>query len=542
MTLILLFYLSFFFFRPVCSCFLRGGLYTEIGNFSAVNFRRTSTPLKNWWNPDCFRASGGRTRYRRTGAVVHGRIALLIGYLVFRDDGTWPEIVQALVGLILVVIVCNRLLPYVIFTRTRGEWLVHFFPLLQGLIYLMLPIAVALGFGLSVAALAEPHEPEEPEHPSEAVDALIEAAEEEGILEEGDRQLIQSVVEFGDKTVREVMTPRPNIFAVPALLPWKLLPPCCGTSLIPAFRSTPPALIRFRAWCWPMISSRFQMRRPRLLLWPSWCGPYLFVPETKMTTQLLREMQRENSHMAIVIDEYGGVAGLVTMEDLVEEIVGEITDEHEDGSDIERERERGAVCDVQATWRWTALEAADRREAGAVTTPRLPWAGWSAQWRAVFRCRARWWKKTVAPGDTGIHRPQGVEAGCRVSKAAGRRRKRCRHSYGDPEVCLHHRAPQRGQEHAAERTCWREGRYRDRKAADHADAHPGHGECEGQEGKLRPARSCLLIRPGVHKPDSRPNRKMMQEIHAALESRDLILLMVDVTDKFGPVMSTCWSW
>ena len=65
----------------------------------------------------------------------------------------------------------------------------------------MLPITVALGFGLSVAALAEPHEPEEPEHPSEAVDALIEAAEEEGILQEGDRQLIQSVVEFGDKTV-----------------------------------------------------------------------------------------------------------------------------------------------------------------------------------------------------------------------------------------------------------------------------------------------------------------------------------------------------
>ena len=79
-----------------------------------------------------------------------------------------------------------------------------------------LPITVALGFGLSVAALAEPHEPEEPEHPSEAVDALIEAAEEEGILEESDRQLIQSVVEFGDKTVRDVMTPRPNIFAVPS--------------------------------------------------------------------------------------------------------------------------------------------------------------------------------------------------------------------------------------------------------------------------------------------------------------------------------------
>ncbi len=92
----------------------------------------------------------------------------------------------------------------------------RFLPLLLTLVYLMMPFTVVLGFGLSVAALAEPHEPEEPEHPSEAVDALIEAGREEGILEESDRQLIQSVVEFGDKTVREVMTPRPDIFAVSA--------------------------------------------------------------------------------------------------------------------------------------------------------------------------------------------------------------------------------------------------------------------------------------------------------------------------------------
>jgi CBS domain containing-hemolysin-like protein len=65
--------------------------------------------------------------------------------------------------------------------------------------------------------------------------------------------------------------------------------------------------------------------------------PVLFVPETKMTSQLLREMQKDNIHMAIVIDEYGSVAGLVTLEDLVEEIVGEIRDEHELSHDIIRE-------------------------------------------------------------------------------------------------------------------------------------------------------------------------------------------------------------
>jgi len=71
--------------------------------------------------------------------------------------------------------------------------------------------------------------------------------------------------------------------------------------------------------------------------------PVIFVPETKKTTQLLREMQRDNMHMAIVIDEYGAVAGLLTLEDLVEEIVGEIRDEHEEATDIVREGDNAYV-------------------------------------------------------------------------------------------------------------------------------------------------------------------------------------------------------
>jgi len=193
-------------------------LYTESGKFLSREFQENIEAFEKLVEPRLLRSS------RRSALAIAfleqmltASIAFLVGYLVFRGDHfTWPEIVQAIIGIVLVIIVCNRLLPYVLFTRTRGEWLVRFVPVLRGLIYLVLPITVTLGFGLSVAALAEPHEPEEAEHPSEAVDALIEAAEEEGILEESDRQLIQSVVEFGDKTVREVMTPRPNIFAVPA--------------------------------------------------------------------------------------------------------------------------------------------------------------------------------------------------------------------------------------------------------------------------------------------------------------------------------------
>ena len=101
------------------------------------------------------------------------------------------------------------------FVRTRGEWLARWVPVLRVLIYLLRPATLILGFGLSVASLTKEHGESQPEHPSEAVDALIEAGQEEGISRKSDRDLIQSVVEFGDKTVREVMTPRPEIVAVP---------------------------------------------------------------------------------------------------------------------------------------------------------------------------------------------------------------------------------------------------------------------------------------------------------------------------------------
>jgi putative hemolysin len=320
-------------------------LYTETGKFLSREFQENIEAFENLVEPRLLRASQrANLTFAVLAQLITATIAFLIGYLVFRDTRwTWPEIVQAIIGIILVIILCNRLLPYMLFTRTRGEWLVHFVPLLLGLIYLMLPITVTLGFGLSVAALAEPHEPEEMEHPSEAVDALIEAAEEEGILQESDRQLIQSVVEFGDKTVREVMTPRPNIFAVPAtttIEEFTTLLRDKPHSRVPVY-STSIDHIQGMVLAHDLIQLPDDQARTttvaRLL------RPVLFVPETKMTSQLLREMQKDNTHMAIVIDEYGAVAGLVTLEDLVEEIVGEIRDEHELSHDIVREGEGAYV-------------------------------------------------------------------------------------------------------------------------------------------------------------------------------------------------------
>jgi CBS domain containing-hemolysin-like protein len=320
-------------------------LYTESGKFLTREFQENIEAFEKLVEPRLISTSGRAFMAIAVLAQLSiAAIALLIGYLVFQDrKWTALEMVQAAVGIILVVIVCNRLVPYVLFTRTRGVWLVRLLPLLQLLLYIMMPFTVMLGFSLSVAALSKPHEPAEAEHPSEAVDALIEAGREEGILEESDRQLIQSVVEFGDKTVHEVMTPRPDIFAVPA-----------GTSIedftamlrdkphsrVPVFGSSIDD-IQGMVLAHDLIQiadDQAATTTVRTLL-----RPVMFVPETKKTSPLLREMQRENVHMAIVIDEYGAVAGLVTMEDLVEEIVGEIRDEHEQAVDIVREAENAYV-------------------------------------------------------------------------------------------------------------------------------------------------------------------------------------------------------
>jgi CBS domain containing-hemolysin-like protein len=204
---------------------------------------------------------------------------------------------------------------------------------------------LTLGLLLSIASLAEPEDAEEPEHPSEAMNALLEAGEEEGIFEESDRELVRSVVEFGDKVVREVMTPRPEMFAVPDTMTLEEFTAevnSHSSSRVPVYAGTLDTItgIAFaRDLLGVRDSDAGQQRVSRIQ------RPAAFVPETKKVNELLREMQREKQHMRIVIDEYGGVAGLVTIEDLIEAIVGNIEDEHD-----EPEGDDAAVAEDDGTY------------------------------------------------------------------------------------------------------------------------------------------------------------------------------------------------
>ncbi len=320
-------------------------LYAEMGKFLSREFQENIEAFEQKVEP---RLGVNRERAALSMAVltqmITAAIALLIGYMVFMDRA-WrtSEILQAVVSIVLIIIVFNRLLPFVFFTRTKGEWFAPFAPLLRLLIYVALPVTLVLGFCLSVAALAEEHPPEEPEHPSEAVDALIEAGQEEGILEESDRQLIQSVVEFGDKTVREVMTPRPEIIAVPVTATVEQFTELLRTkpySRVPVYEGSIDNIkgIVFAHDVLQVPDAEAKTRTVGEMM-----KPVDFVPETLQGSRLLRELQAENAHMAIVVDEYGGTAGVVTIEDLVEEIVGEIRDEHEAKADIVRESDSSYI-------------------------------------------------------------------------------------------------------------------------------------------------------------------------------------------------------
>ncbi len=320
-------------------------LYQEAGKFLSRDFQDNIDAFEQRVEPAL---KVGRTRASLAMAVLTqitiSAISMLIAYLVFSDPN-WNvyEILQAVLTLVLIVILCNRFLPFVFFSRTKGEWLTRWTLTLRILIYLVMPVTLILGFLQSVASLTRENTQEEPETSAEAVDALIEAGQEEGIIQEGDRDLIQSVVEFSGKTVREAMKPRPVMFAIPVGTTVEHLIEMLRTnhySRVPVYENSLHNIkgIVYAQDVLQVPDSEAHVRRVDSVM----RRDVYFVPESKLGSDLLREMQKQNIRMAIVVDEYGGVAGLVTIEDLVEEIVGEIRDDR-DKAEIVREGERSFI-------------------------------------------------------------------------------------------------------------------------------------------------------------------------------------------------------
>jgi CBS domain containing-hemolysin-like protein len=151
-------------------------------------------------------------------------------------------------------------------------------------------------------------------------------------LEEEDSELIRNVVNLGDTIVREVMTPRNRIQGIPsdAALDevWETFR-VNRYSRMPVYQN---AIENIQGVL--LLKDLIQIKWQEDTKWISLAKPPIFVPESKPTLELLRELQRARSQMAIVVDEYGAVAGLATIEDLLEEVVGEIQDEHESSATL----------------------------------------------------------------------------------------------------------------------------------------------------------------------------------------------------------------
>ena len=311
-------------------------VYSEMGKFLAREYQDN---IDSWEERVEPRLRLSRESIAQAASVLRqlslAAVALIFGLrlfaaLAFGSRSFWGELGIIVCELILLILFFDRLIPQVLFVRTRGLWVLRIRFILQALFYLILPVSLLLGLLLSIVALAEPEDEEEEDHPSEAMDALLEAGEEEGILEESDRELVRSVVEFGDKVVREVMTPRPEIFAVSQTLTLKAFTAEIGEhvfSRVPVYRGTLDDITGI-AFAHDLLQVTDEDAETRTIAQMQ--RPAAFVPETKMVAELLREMQSEKQHMRIVIDEYGSVAGIVTIEDLLEAIVGNIADEHDE--------------------------------------------------------------------------------------------------------------------------------------------------------------------------------------------------------------------
>jgi putative hemolysin len=197
-------------------------------------------------------------------------------------------------------------------------------PMITAASWLLLPLAIPLRkiFGSREPTQTTPATEEE-------VQAYIDVGREEGILDKGEEKLLLSIVDFGETRVREVMTPRTDIVAIEETAsPDALADLFLSTkySRIPVIRGSIDTVVGT-----VHVKDLFEaMRRGGLDLIVRILRETYFVPESKKVSELLREFQRRRLWIAIVVDEYGGVSGLVTVEDLLEEIVGEIWDEHED--------------------------------------------------------------------------------------------------------------------------------------------------------------------------------------------------------------------
>ena len=269
--------------------------------------------------------------------LVHlSRVSWIALFLLASRSEGWEWLRDGLLigGLVVLSVVLLETVPHII-TSWRGaniatgslRWLCHVDTLLAPVVAIIRTMhrgAVrALGRKKDAADAADMIE--------EGIMAAVEQGEREGVLFEGERSMIESVLAFHDAEVTEVMTPRTEMVAVDASTSITDVLPLvidCGHSRIPVYRENIDNIvgILYTKDLLRYVTDDEKSQRQV----ESMVRKIYFVPETKKIRELLAEFRAERFHIAVVLDEYGGTTGLVTIEDILEEIVGEIEDEYDD--------------------------------------------------------------------------------------------------------------------------------------------------------------------------------------------------------------------
>ncbi|MDI6730972.1 MAG: hemolysin family protein [Candidatus Margulisbacteria bacterium] len=224
------------------------------------------------------------------------------------------------------ILVFGEITPKTLAIRNAEKFALFSAPIVLALQVVLKPIAYLIGFfSRPFIQLLGGKVPEKvPFITEEELRLILQAGAEEGVIEKEEREMITSIFEFGDTIAREVMTPRPDIIAIEANQPMdKIMQSIIesGHSRLPVYEGNLDNIIGLI-----YAKDMLKVRKGDL---KEYLRPVIFIPETKKISDLLHEMQSARTHIAVIIDEYGMNSGLVTMEDIIEEIVGDIHDEFE---------------------------------------------------------------------------------------------------------------------------------------------------------------------------------------------------------------------
>jgi putative hemolysin len=283
-----------------------------------------------------------------SGALLQATLVIGAGATTMLfDEYTLGSAVSMSVGIWVAIVILWKFILALVPEHTGEVVLRALLPFSRFIYYVFWPLLFPLRKLLERLDRNQDDDGDEEEVTDEQVQAYIDVGEEEGIIEPSEGRMLQSIVDFGDRLAHEIMTPRIDVFAFDARRPIEEIAKLFSESKyarIPIYQQSIDqitGIVHIKDLFESILKGEnrtvVEMARP----------PY-FVSETKKVSELLREFQTEHLQIAVVVDEYGGTAGIITTEDIIEEIVGEIADEHED--------EEASIVEVgDGTWMVSGL-------------------------------------------------------------------------------------------------------------------------------------------------------------------------------------------